>query len=177
MKVSYPLHRTASTAIGQSRKAETSYRSIRLKNLPPGTEEGLLQQALEKIANISRVEVFADEMEAVVELASAAVNTFPFPGLDLYPDSLFQEAGKLLMIPDGIMFNGVKLAVTENSPQGVGKVGVEARKNSLFVPRAAMGRRSQRLNIRSSEKESPVPRHSVGNSSKKGQDDFRKMLE
>jgi squamous cell carcinoma antigen recognized by T-cells 3 len=42
-------------------------------NLPPGTQEGLLQQTLEKYATISRIEVFHKKNQATVELASIAV--------------------------------------------------------------------------------------------------------
>jgi len=41
--------------------------------LPSDTQEGLLQQALEKYATVNRTEFFADIGEAVVELANAAV--------------------------------------------------------------------------------------------------------
>jgi hypothetical protein len=45
-----------------------------VKNLPSGTQEGLLQQALEKYTDIKRVEVFNDKNEAIIELASVAVS-------------------------------------------------------------------------------------------------------
>ena len=47
-------------------------------NLPPGTQEGLLQQALEKHATISRIEVFNQKNQAVVELSSASVGFLNF---------------------------------------------------------------------------------------------------
>lgn len=65
--------RNLSTSSGFSRRADVSSRSIRIRNLPPGTQEGLLQQTLEKIAAVKRVEVFADQQEADVELENAAV--------------------------------------------------------------------------------------------------------
>jgi hypothetical protein len=55
-------------------EAEELSRSIRLTGLVSRTQEGLLQQALEKIAKVKRVEVFADLAEAVVEFASAGVS-------------------------------------------------------------------------------------------------------
>lgn len=58
---------------GMSRLAEARSRSVRIRNLPPATQEGLLQQAMEKIAPVRRVEVFVDKQEAVVELENAAV--------------------------------------------------------------------------------------------------------
>jgi hypothetical protein len=59
--------------IGLSRVAEARNRSIRVTNLPPATQEGLLQQMLEKIVPISRVEVFIDKQEAILELKTPAV--------------------------------------------------------------------------------------------------------
>lgn len=56
-------------------REEVRNRSVRVRNLPPGTQEGLLQQALEKHAKVKRVEVFADLAEAEVELENAAVGT------------------------------------------------------------------------------------------------------
>lgn len=46
-----------------------------MRGLPPATQEGLLQQTLEKLAPVKRVEVFEDKHEAVVEFQSAAVST------------------------------------------------------------------------------------------------------
>ena len=54
--------------------AEARTRSIRITNLPPATQEGLLQQMLEKIVSVSRVEVFIDKQEAIVELKTPAVS-------------------------------------------------------------------------------------------------------
>lgn len=48
-------------------------RSVRVRNLPAGTQEALLQQALDKIALVKRVEVFVEQREAVVELENVAV--------------------------------------------------------------------------------------------------------
>ena len=59
---------------GLGRQAETRSRSVRVRGLPPATQEGLLQQSLEKHALIKRVEVFLDINEAVVELENAAVS-------------------------------------------------------------------------------------------------------
>lgn len=59
---------------GLGRRAELLSRSVRLKGLPPGTQDGLLQQALEKIIPVKRVEVFQDIGEATVELQNVAVS-------------------------------------------------------------------------------------------------------
>jgi len=63
-----------STTSGLSQKADVRNRSVRVRNLPIGTQEGLLQQALEKIATVKRVEVLMEQQEAIVELESAAVS-------------------------------------------------------------------------------------------------------
>lgn len=58
---------------GLGRRAETRSRSVRIRNLPPDTQEGLLQQVLERHAVVKRVEVLMAEREAIVELENAAV--------------------------------------------------------------------------------------------------------
>jgi hypothetical protein len=52
-------------------------RTIRVYDLPEGTQEGLLQQALEKLAPVKRLEMFAKSHEAMVELTNAAVSACP----------------------------------------------------------------------------------------------------
>jgi squamous cell carcinoma antigen recognized by T-cells 3 len=46
---------------------------LRIRDLPPGTQEGLLQQTLEKFALVKRVEIFSEKNEALIELENAAV--------------------------------------------------------------------------------------------------------
>ena len=60
------------TGLGQ--KAEARSRSVHICNLPPATQEGLLQQVLEKHTRVKRVEVFQDRNEAVVEFETTAVS-------------------------------------------------------------------------------------------------------
>lgn len=55
-------------------RAEVRNRSVRIRNLPASTQEGLLQQTLEKYAIVKRVEVFADLNEAEVELENPVVS-------------------------------------------------------------------------------------------------------
>ena len=62
---------------GLGRIAETRARSVRVKNIPSGTQEAIVQQLFERIASVKRVELFSDKGEAVVELESAAVRTSP----------------------------------------------------------------------------------------------------
>ena len=47
---------------------------MHVRGLPPATQEGLLQQVLEKHALVKRVELFTSQNEAVVELENAAVS-------------------------------------------------------------------------------------------------------
>lgn len=61
--------------------AEARSRSVYIKNLPAGTQEGLLQQILEKVAPVKRVEVFLDKQEAVVELENPAVSGYTLSSL------------------------------------------------------------------------------------------------
>lgn len=61
-------------AAAVNRSTDILDRSIRLYGIPPKTQEGLLQQALEKIAPVRKVEIFQDVGQASVELASAAVS-------------------------------------------------------------------------------------------------------
>ena len=56
---------------------------MRVRNLPAGTQEGLLQQVLEKHAHVKRVEVFEDLGEAEVELENAVVRARAHPSLSV----------------------------------------------------------------------------------------------
>jgi hypothetical protein len=69
-------NRNFTSDTGLSRLAEARSRSVRVRNLPAGTQEGLLQQAFEKIAHVKRVEVFVEQKEAVIELENIAVRSF-----------------------------------------------------------------------------------------------------
>jgi len=61
------------TESGLGRLEDTLSRSVRVRNLPPGTQEGLLQQALEQHANVKRVEIFEEINEATVEVENISV--------------------------------------------------------------------------------------------------------
>ena len=64
----------SSAPAGSQQAADRRNRSIRLHNLPEGTQEGLLQQALEKIVPLKRLEIFASANEAVAELQDPSVS-------------------------------------------------------------------------------------------------------
>ncbi|KAJ7600967.1 hypothetical protein C8J56DRAFT_813965 [Mycena floridula] len=144
--------------------ADIKSRSVRLRGLPAGTQEGLLQQTLEKISSIKRLEVFEELNEAVVELESIA------------------EAGKLLLRTEPLIFSGATLQVSEDGKTDVAAAGPTAG----FVPRAAKSR--PRAGLGSKKKPVAIPPPTAdprtdASSSKpsvpaksKGQDDFRKML-
>ncbi|KAG8698016.1 Splicing factor, partial [Ceratobasidium sp. 394] len=103
---------------GLTRKAEIRSRSLRVRKLPPGTTDGLLQQTFEKLAPVVGVQVAEGKSEAVVELKNAA------------------DVGRLLLLTEPIVFNGVELEITEEGPAGPAKSGASAP----FVPRAAGSR-------------------------------------
>ncbi|KDQ16839.1 hypothetical protein BOTBODRAFT_129777 [Botryobasidium botryosum FD-172 SS1] len=130
---------------GQGRKNELLSRSVRLRNLPPGTQEGLLQQTLEKLAAVKMVEVFQSSGEAVVELENVA------------------EAGKLLLMTDGIQFNDRTLTVSEElfagnkSSRPSKKAPAASSSTSSFVPRAAKARPRAGLGHKGGPRKGVVP--------------------
>ena len=67
--------RDVRTETGLGRLEDTLSRSVRIKNLPPGTQEGLLQQALEQHAIVKRVEIFQELNQATVELENTSVRS------------------------------------------------------------------------------------------------------
>ncbi|KAF8073869.1 hypothetical protein FPV67DRAFT_1479613 [Lyophyllum atratum] len=155
---------------GLSKLADARSRSVRVRNLPAATQEGLLQQLLEKIAAVKRVEVFQDKQEAVVELENAA------------------EAGKLLLRSEPVTFNGNILEFSEEGRTGgpIRRAAPPPKTGGLFVPRAAVSRPRAGLGharkpavqkaASSSSAPSTQPATASQSEGKKGQDDFRKML-
>ncbi|KAJ7695961.1 hypothetical protein B0H17DRAFT_930002 [Mycena rosella] len=154
-------NKNVETESGLGQKADVRSRSVRVRNLPAGTQEGLLQQALEKIAKVKRLEVFVDLKEAVIELENAA------------------EAGKLLLRPEPVVFNGNTLKLSEEGTD----VAV-LKSEGLFVPRATKPRAglAQRKAVPRSSAVAAAPVASGSRDAPsapvkgKGQDDFRKML-
>ncbi|KAH0831905.1 hypothetical protein J3R83DRAFT_12788 [Lanmaoa asiatica] len=154
---------------GLSRRAETRNRSVRIRNLPSDTQEGLLQQALEKYATVNRTEFFADIGEAVVELTNAA------------------EAGKLLLRPEPIVFNGINLEISEEGLESSTRPQPAAAPTSagaLFVPRTAASRpraglgRARKPGIGAPKRQGGIANDTQETAKLGGkrQDDFRKML-
>jgi hypothetical protein len=69
----YLLFREGTAETGLGRRADARNRSVRVRNIPSGTQEGLLHQLLEKHSLVKRTEIFAALNEAVVELENPAV--------------------------------------------------------------------------------------------------------
>ncbi|KIM89071.1 hypothetical protein PILCRDRAFT_812968 [Piloderma croceum F 1598] len=152
-------NRNLTNETGLGRQAETRSRSIRIRNLPPATQEGLLQQALEKHALVKRVEVIQDSNEAVVELENPA------------------EAGKLLLRTEPLLLNDTVLQISEeksNGPSRSRPSAPPAKTGGLFVPRAAVSR--PRAGLGHARKPGIAASTSTTSSQGRGQDDFRKML-
>jgi hypothetical protein len=62
------------TETGLGRRADARNRSVRVRNIPSGTQEGLLHQLLVKHSLVKRTEIFSALNEAVVEPENPAVN-------------------------------------------------------------------------------------------------------
>ncbi|KAH9999668.1 hypothetical protein BJV74DRAFT_823117 [Russula compacta] len=161
---------------GLGRKADARNRSLRIRDLPDGAEEGLLQQAVEKLAPVNRLEVISDKDEAVVEFQSAA------------------DAARLLLLPDPLEFNGVRLRFSEgeDAPAKARKApaaaagGMFIPRNAASRPRAGLGRpRNPPPAAATSSAVTPAARETKSQTPSSGdkapaegkaQDDFRRML-
>jgi squamous cell carcinoma antigen recognized by T-cells 3 len=66
-------NQNAQTETGLGRLEDILSRSVRIKNLPPGTQEGLLQQVLEQYVHVKRVEIYEEIHQASVELENTSV--------------------------------------------------------------------------------------------------------
>lgn len=150
------------TETGLGRRADARNRSVRVRNIPSGTQEGLLHQLLEKHSLVKRTEIFAALNEAVVELENPA------------------EAGKLLLRTEPIMLSGNVLQFSEEhaGPSRSQPVAPPPETRGMFVPRAAGSRpraglgRARKPGATQTTSSAQLPEQQ----GKKGQDDFRKML-
>ncbi|KAF9242560.1 hypothetical protein BU15DRAFT_86759 [Melanogaster broomeanus] len=147
---------------GLGRHADARNRSIRIRNLPSDTQEGLLQQVLEKYAVVKRTEFFAFNGEAIVELENAS------------------EAGKLLLRTEPIVFNGVNLLISEETSSGSSRPQPGAPPGGtggMFIPRTAASRPRAGIGAGKPPATNDTKEgSSVMSIEGKGQDDFRKML-
>ncbi|PCH39752.1 hypothetical protein WOLCODRAFT_136486 [Wolfiporia cocos MD-104 SS10] len=158
-----------------NRREDLRARSVRVRNLPPDTQEGLLQQALEKLAPVKRVEVFSDKNEAEVEFESAS------------------DVGKLLLRSEPITFNGSSLELIALTPGGSSTLRTAALPpatsgSNYFVPRTAASRPRAGLgskkrvpppvsgNTASTSTQAVAVTNLTTTAQAKSQDDFRKML-
>lgn len=62
----------------QARTTEIENRSLRVRGIPPGTEEPIVQQAFEKFARVRMVVMEVGASEALIEFENAAVRLFLF---------------------------------------------------------------------------------------------------
>lgn len=155
---------TVETGLG--RRADARNRSVRVRNIPSGTQEGLLHQLLEKHSIVKRTEIFAALNEAVVELENPA------------------EAGKLLLRTEPIILDGNVLQFSEEQagPFRGQPAAPPPVTGGMFVPRAAGSRpraglgRARRPGLGATQTPSNSDAQPPEHTGKKGQDDFRKML-
>lgn len=163
------LHSISEPETGFGKKADTRNRSLRIRDLPDGTAEGLLQQAVEKLAPVNRLEVFLDKHEAVVEFQSAA------------------DAARLLLIPDPLEFNGMRLRFSEAEDTPAKPPNTRTAAAGIFIPRTAASRPRAGLGrarnpppaagtTQALETKSQTSSGDKGAVQGKAQDDFRKML-
>ncbi|KAG8906149.1 Splicing factor [Tulasnella sp. 403] len=128
---------------GSGKKADLISRTVRIRKLPIGSDEGLLQQLIEKVATgVRKVEIFRDVWEATVEFDSIT------------------HAAKLLLGTDQLVFQGSALELTEEPEGSKPPRGHPSASTSLakaaFVPRAAT-RPKARLGLGSKYPIQPAP--------------------
>ncbi|KAI0257869.1 hypothetical protein BC834DRAFT_926935 [Gloeopeniophorella convolvens] len=157
---------------GLGKKADARSRTLRIRDLPPGTQEGLLQQAVERLAPVRRVEVRGATNEARVEFANAA------------------DAARLLLLPDPLELAAPSLGSRRARTllrQGAAGVSTGGGEGGLFIPRSAATRPRAGLGkarAPAAAAAAPIagsPTSASGEKAQasaqgKGQDDFRKML-
>ncbi|KAG1792920.1 uncharacterized protein HD556DRAFT_1238518 [Suillus plorans] len=156
--------RTAETGLG--RRADARNRSVRIRNIPSGTQEGLLHQLLEKHFLVKRTEVFTALNEAVVELENPA------------------EAGKLLLRTEPIILgeNVLQFSEEQAGPSHGQPAAPPPATGGMFVPRATGSRpraglgRARKPGLGATQASSSSSAQPPEQKGKKGQDDFRKML-
>ncbi|TRM63998.1 hypothetical protein BD626DRAFT_547754 [Schizophyllum amplum] len=150
---------------GLGRQDEIRSRSLMIKNLPPDADDGRLQQALEKVTKVKRVEVFKDKNEAAVELESTA------------------DIGNLALRTEPIMFNGQPLTLVFEGG-GSAKAKDPKAGGGMFVPRAAASRpraglgHARKPPVGAAQQAAAGPNSGASGSKPaegRGQDDFRKI--
>ena len=135
---------------------------MRIRDLPDGTQGGLLQQAVEKLAPVNRLDVIIENHEAIVEFQSQA------------------DAARLLLNPEPFEFNGVQLRFSEcaaGKPRDTLAIGggTFIPRNAASRPRAGLGR-ARPSAILPADSQTPSDDSASSRGKGKAQDDFRKML-
>jgi RNA recognition motif-containing protein len=102
------------------RKDEVRNRSVRVKGLPGGTQEPLLQQAFEKHGKVKSVTLHDDVNEATVEFENLNVSRTASLSLSLVTRSHLarfkKDAGKVLLLPPGsITFSDAILDLSQET--------------------------------------------------------------
>ncbi|WVR06547.1 hypothetical protein IAU60_003578 [Kwoniella sp. DSM 27419] len=128
-------------------------RLVQLSNLPEGTQEGLLQQALEKIVPVKRLELFTKTNEAVAELESQV------------------DVGKLLLGAEPFEFDGQRIVFSEQNRRSAVEAATPVSATS-FAPRATRkGKVLAKPRPTAVAAAKSTPLHSTG------QDSFRALVE
>ncbi|KZT61784.1 hypothetical protein CALCODRAFT_490685 [Calocera cornea HHB12733] len=162
---------------GQGHQAELRNRSVRLRKIPPGTQEAIIQQTLEKLAAVRKVVMKTGTDEAVVECETVA------------------DASKLVLAADRVVVNGQPLEVIEEAAAQTARPAAGATSSGMFAPRragpkpkaglghkGAGGRGGARVSFIAGGAISTTTSNGAtaapvnGSSSTKSQDEFRKML-
>ncbi|KZO99622.1 hypothetical protein CALVIDRAFT_534036 [Calocera viscosa TUFC12733] len=172
-----PTKREAPGGTGQGHQADLRNRSVRLRKIPPGTQEAIIQQTVEKLAGVRKVVMKTGTDEAIVECETVA------------------DAGKLLLAADRVVVNGHALEVLEEAAAQSRRPAAASTSTAMFAPRrtgpkpkaglghkGAIGRGGARLSFAAGQTMSTSTTNGNstgavnGTDSAKGQDEFRKML-
>lgn len=170
------------------KEKEIKDRSIKLTGLPPKTQDGLLQQCLEKLTNVKRVEVFNEEGKAIVELAAISDvgalllrgETIKFGDAELEVFSLEQQK-EPIRVPSSVVRGDIRgdnpasisstpAQFKPRPPKAGGKRRMLALPVSAPISISQTGPRSDMSDTKPAE-QNTEPRPAM-----KDQDDFRKML-
>ena len=133
-----------------------------------------MQQALQKIADVKRVEIIEETCEAIVEMTNAAVSSWNRTYMVCATSPRLQEAGKLLLRTEPLLFGDNTLQVEEEKALVTGATAA-----SRFVPRTAGSKpRAQKKRVALPSGTATATTNTQGSVpvSGRGQNDFRSML-
>lgn len=116
-------------------------RSLTIRGIVPGTEEAIVQQALEKHAIVKFVRMTAGESDATVEFENAAVRDLTplYVLLSTHSTLCQQEAGKILLLRDTFTIDGTPVEIFSRGAQARTVDGKKpaAGPGASLVPRQA----------------------------------------